>query len=262
VFLRSIPTFLIVPIVSIVSMAPMAPRLSLWYRGQPAGVARAADLIAIRALGFTAITWPASQSAGAAEAARLASDAGLEFILRTPPVALTAAAARHPGSSVDLVTSAMAPASITPVVWRAIAHGARDVSFDPGADLERVLAARGTEPLWLPAIAEISRHLRINGRLLADAAPAVEQPTIDTPVPAAVDVVLLSAGRTWVLVATNTGGRVRVTAHLPAEVPYAIWLNLLNGDTLAMLSEPRGPRWSFDVEASGTRIYIIDKEMR
>jgi hypothetical protein len=268
--LPSVPILPLLSLVATFSGVPIvqsAPRLSLWYRGQPAGVARAADLTAIRAVGFTAITWPAAQTDGIAEAARLASEAGLEFIVRPPPVALTPDGARRPDASVDIVAARVAPSGIAPLVWRAIAHGARDVSFDAGPTVEGILTRRGTPPAWSPAVGEISRHIRINGKLLTDATPAPDQPRpdqprIDAPVPASVDIVLLSAGRAWVLVATNTGRRAHVSAHLPAGVPYAIWLNLLSGDTLAMLSEPAGPRWSFDLEAGGTRIYVIDKALR
>jgi len=263
--LASIAALLALPLISLLPVASTvqsAPRLSLWYRGQPPGIARAADMTGIRAAGFTAITWPAGQTGGVAEAARLASDAGLEFILRAAPVPLTPDGARHPDVSVDIVAARAAPSVIAPLVWRAIAHGARDVSFDPGPAGERSFTGHGPPPAWSPAVGEISRHIRINGKLLTDATPAPDQPRMDPPMSAAVDIMLLSAGRTWLLVATNTGGRARVTAHLPAMVPYAIWLNLLSGDTLAMLSEPAGPRWSFDVEAGGTRIYVIDKALR
>ena len=253
----------IVPIFPIAAIVPIVPRLSLWYRGQPPGIARAADLTAIRAAGFTAITWPAAQAAGLAEAARLASDADLEFIIRPAPVPLTPAVARYPDTSVDIAAARVAAAGLAPLVWRAIAHGARDISFDPGAADTRLYAPGAIPPGWLVVVGDIARQIRINGKVFADATLAADQPKIDAPVARDVDVVLLGAGRTWVLVATNTSGtRARVTARLPAGVPYAIWLNLLNGDTLAMLSEPAGPRWSFDLEGWGTRIYVIDKVLK
>lgn len=239
------------------------PRLGLWYRGQPPGRANAADLTAIRAAGFTVVIWPASQASGVAEAARLAADAGLAFIERVAPVPLTPEAARHPNTTVDIVPARGSSAAISPLIWRAIAHGARDVAFDAGAASARILTGRDGQPAWLSTIGEISRQIRINGKLFVQSAPASDQPKIDAPVSAAVDIVLLSAGRAWVLVATNTSEtRRRVTAHLPPAVPYAIWLNLLNGDTLAMLSEPPGPRWTFELEGWGTRIYVIDKTLK
>ena len=163
----------------------------------------------------------------------------------------------------DIVTAGVPPAAVTPLVWRAIAHGARDVSIDPGIAGTHALAQPANSPAWALAAGEIARQLRINGKLFADAVPSVDQPTTTAPSSGAVDIVLLDVGRVWVLVATNMAGtRTRLTAHLPTGVPYAIWLNLLNGDTLAMLNEPSGPRWSFELEGWGTRIYVIDKGLK
>jgi hypothetical protein len=63
--------------------------------------------------------------------------------------------------------------------------------------------------------------------------------------------------------ATNASGkRTRVVAHAPPPVPYAMWVNLLDGSTMAMLDEARGPMWAFDIDAFGVKIYVIDKILK
>jgi hypothetical protein len=86
---------------------------------------------------------------------------------------------------------------------------------------------------------------------------------IDPALSRSVDASLLDAGRSWVLIATNTSAtRVRGEAHLPAAIPYAMWLNLLDGSTMAMLEARTGPRWAFDLEPWGVRICVIDKILK
>jgi hypothetical protein len=63
-----------------------------------------------------------------------------------------------------------------------------------------------------------------------------------------------------VLFATNaTRGRVKAIARLPSIVPAALWVNLLDGSQMSMLSQPIGPRWDMDLEAGAARVYVISK---
>ena len=75
--------------------------------------------------------------------------------------------------------------------------------------------------------------------------------------------ILLEAPKSWVLVATNgSKDRVRPVVHLPSGIPYALWLNLLDASSMAMLEQPRGPQWTTDLELYAVRIYVIDKTLK
>ena len=239
------------------------PVVSLWYRGQPAGVPRAEDLDEIRAAGFSGVTWPIESAPGVGALTRLAEAAGLAVVVRPGSAKLTAASALKGSDLVDVDVTMTPTATVTPIVWRAIAHGARAIAFDPGRAAGTGLVDRKGRPLlWAAAGADIARQLRINGGLIAQCRPGPAV-TIDQPVPEALDVVLLDAGKSWVLMATNTSrSRARAVVHLPARVPYALWLNLLNGSALAMLHLPAGPTWNLDIEAWGVRVEVIDKVLR
>lgn len=236
-----------------------APVVSVWYRGSPAGTPRRQDLEAIRAAGFAGVTWPSRQTAGTADTARMAAEVGLQMTLRIDPVPLTAASALAPGEAVDVVTNAR-PEEFAALVWRAVAHGAGVVSFDPGvasgAGLE---ASAGQARPWVASAAGIAAQLAARAQLVAEWRP-VGRVVLEPPVPAALDLQLLEDARSWILVVTNTSrARVRAVAHLPAGVPAALWVNLLDGSMLSMVNLPAGPRWSLDVEPGAARVYVVNK---
>ena len=65
------------------------------------------------------------------------------------------------------------------------------------------------------------------------------------------------------LIATNLDrAPQRVVTRLPAEVPSALWVSLMDGDAMSMLSLPGGPRWTVDLAAGEARAYVIDKVRR
>ena len=133
-WLRSLGfTVIALPIVAGSSQDPTAPApiASIWYRGV-GGAPRESDLAEIRALGFTGVTWPASNAAHIADVERLAVQAGLTVTVRTGAEPLTTATALRPSPTVDVPVGKLAVAEIAPLVWRAVAHGARVVSFDAG----------------------------------------------------------------------------------------------------------------------------------
>lgn len=226
------------------------PRLSLLYRGTPEGSARAVDIEAVRALGFSALTWPHGGSARTDELIRLADALRLKVLLSDSP-------------SVELATidaDRVRPEAMWPLAWRAIARGTRFVSIDPGrnAAIDRLATQ---PPRWASAVAGIERQLRANGLLFAQSHPGPSV-VVDRP-PVGIDVMLLDAGRSWVVAATNASARSsRVVAHLPPAVPYAMWVDLLDGSTMAMLDEPAGPRWAFDLGPWGVKLYVIDKSLK
>jgi hypothetical protein len=226
---------------------------SLWYRGLPAGVPRQVDLDAIRAAGLTAVTWPLQHGAGALELRRMADRASLKVVIRTESVPLTPVSALTPDTHVD-IAAARAPVALLPALaWRAIAHGARVVSFD--ADLSGAIGA---------AVSAVARQIAINATLVdtLSAGPAVR---VDPQV-GNLDVALLEGPRSWVLVATNTAAAgtapADAYAFMPSGVPSAEWLNLFDGSTIGMSSRPTGARWHIVLGAGDARVYVIDKVLK
>jgi hypothetical protein len=239
------------------------PVASVWYRGVPAGVPRLDDLAEIRALGFTGVTWPLMNADGGAELRRLADIVGLAVVIRDRPTPRPDGAPSKPTEFLDLDTNRVAPEAIGATVWRAIAHGARTVSFDAGAAEGTGLSDKaGHLAPWVAPAKEIARQVEFNGQLIGVLAtgPPV---TIESPSPASLEVTMLDGDRSWLLVATNAGpAPVHAVARLLPGIPYALWLNLIDASTMSMLSDRAGPRWTFDLEAWGVRVYVIDKTLR
>ena len=235
------------------------PVVSIWYRGT-GGVPKPDDLAVIRAQGFSAITWPASQAAHAAELHRLAGTLGLGVSIQTAPMPLAPDAASRPGDRVDVVVSRTTAAEIPAVVWRAVAHGARTIAFDPGTSSGSGLTDSSGRPApWVAPAAAIARQLTFNARLFAEVRPG-PTPTIQAPAPAGVEVVLLETPRVWVLVSTNTSAsRITAVAELPKSVAPALWTSLLDGSGLSMLSRPTGPRWTFQLAPGEAGVWTIEK---
>jgi hypothetical protein len=236
------------------------PVVSVWYRGTPPGQPRQDDLAIIKALGFQSVTWPSVSSAGAADLRRMADLVGVGVQIRSEPEPLTAAAAMHPRVAVDISTIDASTDEMPALVWRAVAHGARTICFDPGpAEGTGLQNAAGRAAPWLATAKAIARQLTFNAKLFNDlrfgAAVSVLGPAAPT-----LDVVLMQDERSWVLFATNTSKtHVKAIARLPSVVPAAMWVNLLDGSQMSMLAQPVGPRWDLDIEPGGARIYVISK---
>jgi len=235
------------------------PIVAVWYRGSPAGTPRREDLADIRARGFDGIVWPSRQTAGTADAARLAADLGLQVTLRIDPVPLTAALARTPGAVVDIAATTRAE-EVAALAWRAVAHGAEVVSFDPGVTSGTGFEdSRGRPRPWVVPAHELAAQCAAHTQLLTEWRP-VAQVAIDAPAPDAVDLFLLEDARSWILVVTNASRtRARGVAHLPSGVPAALWVDLLDGSLLSMIAQPAGARWSFDLEPGAARVYVVTK---
>jgi len=237
------------------------PAVSIWYRGTPAGTPTANDLAAIRAMGFSSITWPQANTAGAAELRRLADIVGLEVVIRVDPVALSPATALKPGDYVDVVVAGLPPGDIPALAWRAIAHGARVISFDGGTPSGAGLSeAGGALKPWVEPARAIARQLAFNGHLVTDLQPGGSV-RVDGKPPVELDIVLLQDSRSWVLVATNTAhAALKAVAHLPAGTPPALWSSLLDGTTMSMINQIEGPTWNFTLDPGVARVYVVDKK--
>lgn len=236
------------------------PAVSVWYRGSPLGQPRQDDLATILALGFSSVTWPSASTAGIADLRRMANGVGIGVQVRSDHQPLTASSAMHPRVTMDVATQDVTPEEIPALVWRAVAHGARVFCFDPGAsDGTGLRSAGGRDVPWLATAKAIARQLTFNAKLFNDLRSAEIVTVLGPPAPA-LDVVLMQDERSWVLFATNAShGRVKAIARLPAIVPAAMWVNLLDGSQMSMLSQPIGPRWDLDIEPGGARVFVISK---
>jgi hypothetical protein len=237
-------------------------RASLWYRGVPAGVPRHEDLHAIKAAGFTAVTWPMAHARSTRELAIMTENAGLEMVIRPDGPSLTAESALVGNTYADLLAPKTEPRLYPSIVWRAIAHGSRVISFDAGVKEGTGLTdPSGKPPAWLAAASTVARQVASHA-VMVDTFTQGPPLKVDPQV-AGLDVALIDAGRSWVLIATNTaapGSRPADTfVYLPKGVPPAEWLNLFDGTTIAMLRQPAGPRWHILLGPGDLRIYAIGK---
>jgi hypothetical protein len=243
--------------------APAVPSVGVWYRGQPPGVPQRDDLAVMKALDFSSVTWPAANAEHLDELQRLAKASGLTVVTRDRPVPVTPSSALAPGEYVDVGVAALPPASIAPLVWRAVAHGGRIISFDPGNAAGSGLAnVNGEAPAWLPPAKGLSRQISFNTALIAALRPGPAV-TIDAPRPRDLDVVLLEVERSWLVVATSTSDApIKATVHLPASVPYALWVSMIDGSNMSMLNDINGPIWTLEFPAFGVGVFVIDKKLK
>ena len=239
--------------------APGEPIVSVWYRGTPAGTPRQSDLGAIRALGFNGVTWPKSAAAQEAELRRLAELVGLVVEVVDKPKLAGPISALSPGSRIDILVGTSDGIQVPSLSWRAIAHGARTIAFDSGAAVGAGLdQPDGSLRPWARAAVAIARQLTGNSRLIRILKPGPG--ILLSPPHERLDVVMLDGDRSWVLVATNVSlDTLTTSARLPAGAPYAMWISWVDGATLAMIDEPAGPRWNFQIGPGAARVYLIDK---
>jgi len=234
---------------------------SVWYRGLPSGVPRYADLEAIRDNGFNAVTWPLQHVSGAMELQRMAARVGLTVVVRAESVPLTLPLSVTGESKVDLLVTRTPRSEWTALIWRAVAHGARVVSFDAGLAEGTGLWNESGIPDWVPVASSLGRQLTANGTLVGSLrrGPPV---TVEMP-DEALDLSLLENARAWVIVATNAsteaGRSVDTSATFPADVPNAEWLNLFDGSMMSMLYRSTGSRWRVRLGPGEAKVFVIDK---
>lgn len=245
--------------VRVVQLPAVPVHVSVWYRGMPEGVPRLVDLEVIRAQGFTAVTWPLQQVEGALELRRMAATAGLAVVIKSEPEPATFDALTPVDGRTDISVTTTTPEQWTALVWRAVARGARVVSFDPG-ERGGVWGAPGT-PSWVPIAGGIARQVGQHGTLLATLSRGPDV-TME-PAVGGLEVRLLENARSWVIVATHretTVGAIADTyATFPPGVPAAEWLNLFDGSIIAMAYRPTGSRWHVRLGPGEARVFVIDK---
>jgi hypothetical protein len=261
--LRRALTSLIAVLVFAAPALAAEPVVGVWYRGTPVGTPKQEELAVIRALGFGAVTWPASQKAGLEAFKAMAAAAGLQATVAAQPKPVTPASLLKPSERLDLIVTPQNADALTALTWRAIARGARTIMFDSGAPQGAGLENpdRSLKP-WVRKAIDVARQFSANSRLIQSLKPGPG--VIVTPdLTPALDVVMIDAGRGWVLIATNTSpDPVTASVRLPVGTAYAIWVDLLDATTLAMNGEAVGPRWSLKMAPQTARVYVIDKVMK
>lgn len=234
---------------------------SVWYRGMPSGVPRYADLEEIKANGFNAITWPLQHVNGAEELHRMALRLELKVVVRSESVPLTFADVTKGDSKVDLWVARAPRSDWTSLIWRAVAYGARVVSFDAGLPTGTGLRDENGLKDWVPVAAALGRQLTTNASLINSLrrGPGV----VVDPADALLDLSLLENARSWVIIATNassTAGRsIDTFGTFPAAVPAAEWLSLFDGNMMSMLYRPAGSRWHVRLGPGEAKVFVIDK---
>ena len=184
----------------------------------------------------------------------MADVAGVSVLTPTPPDA------RDDLAMVRVAVSDHPPERLGAQAWRHIQRGARIVAFDPGA-LAGEPGPGLTDPsgrvrAWVEPARSLARQLSVNGALFAQLQPG-------PPVSVRTDaddllVSLFQTSRSWVLFATSLDGQARqIEASLPAGTPAALWISLLDGSGMSMLSRPAGPLWRTEMAPYGAHIYVI-----
>jgi hypothetical protein len=224
--------------------AAAPPVVTVSYPGSPRGMPKLDDLAAFRAMGFAAVTWTGGRS-GAAALRKLAAAVDLQVVDRADATIKAAGAATTIGAT----------------AWRAVARGARVLQIDPGQAYGTGFTdARGDLQPWVRPAAALANQIAANPGLIETlrGGPSVE---IVPPAPVGLEVKLLDGGRAWVLVATSTAkAGLHAVAKLPADVPYALWVSLIDGSMLSMLRQASGPRWTLTIAPGEAKVYVIDKK--
>ncbi|MEO8071229.1 MAG: hypothetical protein ABI652_07490 [Acidobacteriota bacterium] len=235
------------------------PIISVWYRGTPRGIPLQEDLEEIRALGFAAVTWPLDEAAHLLDVRRMANAAGLTVIVRASIASLTAATALIPSDRVDLETGALKIDEMAPIAWRAIAHGARVISFDAGQATGAGLETQRRAADWTKAALLLGRQFSGKGTLFDDVQPGPRL-TVAGADRLAFDAALLATPKSWVVIVTNTDAKsIKATIQFPPAVPPAMWVSLIDGSTMSLLAQASGPKWTLTVPGHGVLAYVIDK---
>ena len=220
-----------------------APVVTVAYPGSPRGVPKLDDLAAFRAMGFQAVTWTGGKS-GAAALRELAAGVDLQVVDRA-----------------DVTIKAAGPATeIGATAWRAVVRGARVLQIDPGQAFGTGFTkTNGDLQPWVRPAAALAGQVAANPGLIEILRRGPGVPIV-APAPKGLEIALLDGGRAWVLVATSTAkAELHAVATLPADVPSALWVSLLDGSMLSMLRQDSGPRWTLTMAPGEAKVYVIDK---
>jgi hypothetical protein len=236
------------------SSASAAERVAaVWYPGDAAGVAVLDDLARIRALGFTAVVWPTRFAHRLPDVRSLADTVDLTVFVEPEPDSSSTPRLRR----IDVSASTV---DLTARAWRAIQDGIHVVAFDArqtaGAGLEDETGA--LRP-WVMIAREFARQLAGNAPLFDAIALDATLPV--EPAGAPVHVSLFRAPRAWLLIATHDGrDPATFVTRLPASVPPALWISLLDGSGMSMRRDASGVSWRAELPPGQALAYVINRD--
>jgi hypothetical protein len=157
------------------------------------------------------------------------------------------------------ITAATTAENVKEAAWTLIARGSRGVIFDNWLELQQNAAALAEASAFAQAITSNMalyaplRHVDKTG------ARAIALKGDE----GSVEVHWLESAEALVLVAVNRGGEPReVVFTFPAEVPEAVWQNMLSGGSVNFVAGPTGPFYEHAMPVHDVLVLMIRKRWK
>jgi hypothetical protein len=173
-----------------------------------------------------------------------------------PPVSV---AIRSSQIGIMPVEARTAPDNVKENAWTLFSGGMRGVIFDDWTGLQQNPAA----------LAEASAFAETITRNMALYAPLRR---VEMTGPRAIDITggqesvqarWLESPDAMLLIAVNHGAETRhVTFTFPADIPEAVWQNMLSGGSVNFVAGPTGPFYEHDISAHDVLVLMIRKRWR
>jgi hypothetical protein len=234
--------FLILALLAVVEAAPVFPIAVRYAEEDSTQWGR--DLVALRALGFSAVIVPDDRVEPIKAAA---AEAELQVIAKrdeeTPPMVLLDASG--------------APSALRYRGWTAIRHGARAIAFAMNARLPRAAGSIGVVPQELRAAGAFAGSVTGSSALFLTIKP------IEGARSAQVDARLFQSRQALVLIALNhKDSPVEASIVLPASMPLAEWVDLETGEVAYFDRVADGIAHRHLFAARDARVLVIRKDIQ
>ena len=157
------------------------------------------------------------------------------------------------------VSAATAAADIREAAWTILASGARGVIFDDWAELQQNAAAFAEASAFAETIA---RNMALYAPLRRVESTGPRAITI-TGSRDNVEAHWLESEDAMLLVAVNHAAEPRsVTLTFPAQIPEAVWQNMLSGASVNFVAGPTGPFYEYAFPARDVLVLMIRKRWK
>jgi hypothetical protein len=157
------------------------------------------------------------------------------------------------------ITPATTAENVKEAAWTLIARGSRGVIFDNWLELQQNAAA-------LAEASAFARTITSNMALYAPLRPVEETGARAIALKGdqgSVDAQWLESAEALLLVAVNRGDEPReVVFTFPAEVPEAVWQNMLSGGSVNFVAGPTGPFYEHTMPAHDVLVLMIRKRWK